>query len=292
MIRKQAELAVPPHDGRLADFQMDIARAEFDGTRQYRIQVHGVVIGRDAAPLESSESEAVPNRPALFTLGVILFFVALGLADRGVGLHGQLVLGGVTWVVLLAALRPLSAERRLQTLLVVVVATGMEVVGSILWGVYTYRLHNLPLFVPPGHGLVYLGGISLSQTAFVRARPRLFVRAVACCAAAWGLAGLTVLPRLDVGGAIGVAVFLFFLLRGRAPAIYGGVFVVVLFLEIWGTAIGLWQWHALTPGLGLAMGNPPSGAMSGYVLFDIVALAVTARLLRGRRIPVPAPAPS
>jgi hypothetical protein len=79
----------------------------------------------------------VRKRPALFTLGVILFFVALGLADRGVQLHGQLVLGAITWVALLAAMRPLSTERRLQTLLVVLVATGMEVVGSVLWGVYT-----------------------------------------------------------------------------------------------------------------------------------------------------------
>jgi hypothetical protein len=31
------------------------------------------------------------------------------------------------------------------------------------------------------------------------------------------------------------------------------------------------------------MGNPPSGAMSGYVLFDIFAIAVTARLLPSRR---------
>jgi hypothetical protein len=79
-----------------------------------------------------------------------------------------------------------------------------------------------------------------------------------------------------------VSVFLFFLFRGRAPAIYAGVFVVVAFLELWGTAIGLWQWHAVTPGLGLPMGNPPSGAVSGYVLFDIVAIAVTARIV-GRR---------
>lgn len=253
--------------------------------------VSSSVTGRRSAA-RAVTIEHVRNRPALFSLGVILFFVALGLTDRRVGLQGQLVLGGVTWAVLLAALRPLSTERRLQTLLVVVVATGMEVVGSILWGVYTYRLHNLPLFVPPGHGLVYLGGISLSQTAFVRARTQLFVGAVACCAAAWALVGLILLPRLDVGGAIGVALFLFFLLRGRAPAIYAGVFVVVLFLEIWGTAIGLWQWHATAPGTGLAMGNPPSGAMSGYVLFDVVALAVTARLLRSRVVPVPAPAPS
>ena len=227
-----------------------------------------------------------------FTAAVLLVFVALGLADRHVELTGQLGLGLATWAVLVAALWRLPLERRLQTLLVVGVATCMEVVGSILWGVYTYRLHNLPLFVPPGHGLVYLAGISLSSTALVRARPRAFVLAVTACAAGWGILGLTVLPRFDLGGAIGVSVFLFFLWKGRAPTIYGGVFFVVLFLELWGTAVGLWQWHAVTPGLGLPMGNPPSGAMSGYVLFDIVAIAVTSWVLRsrvsGRRAPAPA----
>jgi|SRR5436305_1517794 len=112
------------------------------------------------------------SSPALFTLAVILVFVVLGLADRHVDLTGQLGLGFATWLVLLAALRPLPLERRVQTLLVVGVATWMEVVGSILWGVYTYRLHNLPLFVPPGHGLVYLAGISLSETRLVRGKRR------------------------------------------------------------------------------------------------------------------------
>lgn len=244
-----------------------------------------MLIGTRTPPLERAESVPMPrvrSSPALFTLAVVLVFVVLGLADRHVGLTGQLGLGFATWLVLLAALRPLSFERRVQTLLVVGVATCMELVGSILWGVYTYRLHNLPLFVPPGHGLVYLAGISLSETALVRARPRGFVLVVAACAATWGVVGLTMLPRFDLGGAIGVSVFLFFLWKGRVPVVYGGVFFVVLFLELWGTAVGLWQWHAITPGLGLPMGNPPSGAMSGYVLFDIVAIAVTARLLRSR----------
>jgi len=211
---------------------------------------------------------------------IVAFFVALGIADRQVGLHGQLCLGALTWAVLLAALSRVPLERRLQTLVVVCAATCAEVIGSIVWGVYTYRLHNLPLFVPPGHGLVYLGGIALGETALVRARPRAFVAAVTACALAWGIAGLTVLPRSDIGGALGVAVFLVFLLRGRAPTIYGGVFLMVCFLELWGTAIGIWQWHAVTPGLGLTMGNPPSGAASGYVLFDIAAIAATARLLQ------------
>ena len=205
------------------------------------------------------------------------YLAALLALDTQVGLAAQLALGVLTWLVLLAALAPLAPVARAQALAVVVFATVGEVTGSLVWGVYTYRLHNLPLFVPPGHGLIYLGGISLSEAGLVRSRPRVFLWAVTACAVLWALAGLTVLPRLDVAGALGVATFLFFLWRGRAPAVYGGVFVVVAFLELWGTAIGLWQWHAITPGLGLPMGNPPSGAMSGYVLFDVVAIAVTAR---------------
>jgi len=222
------------------------------------------------------------DAPLVFAVGVIFFFVALGLSDRAVDIRGQLCLGLVTWVVLALALRSLPAERRLQALLVVAVATCAEVIGSIIWGVYTYRLHNLPLFVPPGHGLVYLAGMRLSESVVLRRHPRALVRFTALFAATWGLAGLVLLPRLDAGGALGVSVFLFFLFRGRAPTIYAGVFVVVAFLELWGTAIGLWQWHAVTPGLGLPMGNPPSGAVSGYVLFDIVAIAVTARIVGHR----------
>jgi hypothetical protein len=33
---------------------------------------------------------------------------------------------------------------------VVVFATVGEVAGSIVWGIYHYLSHDLPLFVPPG----------------------------------------------------------------------------------------------------------------------------------------------
>jgi hypothetical protein len=233
----------------------------------------------------------VRNRPALFSLGVILFFVALGVADRGVGLHGQLVLGAVTWAVLLAALRPLSAERRLQTLLVVVVATGMEVVGSILWGVYSYRLHNLPTFVPPSHGLVFMAGLALSEG--LRRHSRALVLVAGGAALLWGVLGLTVLPRLDAAGALGVPLLLAFLWRARARAAYAGVFLVVAALELYGTAIGTWRWAEQLPGLGIPDGNPPSGVASGYVWFDVMALLFAPWVLAAvrtwplRRRPVP-----
>src|SRR5207247_182116 len=83
-----------------------------------------------------------------------------------VSLPGQLLRGVLTGAALLAALRLFEPERRAQALVVVAAATCGEVTGSILWGVYSYRLHNLPLFVPPGHGIVYLTGFALSTTQF------------------------------------------------------------------------------------------------------------------------------
>ena len=58
------------------------------------------------------------------------------------------------------------------------------------------------------------------------------------------------------------------------------MFLVVGALEIYGTAIGTWTWEGVVPGLGITQGNPPSGAASGYVVFDVVALWLTARLSR------------
>jgi hypothetical protein len=218
-------------------------------------------------------------RPWLFCGFVVAFFLAVFRIDVSVGLRGQLLLGAATWLVFLAALRRLTPEGRMRALLVVVAATCMEVVGSILWGVYTYRLGNLPLFVPPGHGLVYLTGLSLTQTRLVSRNQARFIVGVALVALAWALAGLTVLPRLDASGALGMSVFLVFLLLGRARLLYAAVFLVVAVLEISGTVVGVWAWKEVVPGLQLPSGNPPSGAASGYVLFDIVAIALTARLM-------------
>jgi hypothetical protein len=208
------------------------------------------------------------------------YLTALLALDTQVGLGVQIALGAVTWLVLLAALRPLAALARAQALGVVVFATVGEVTGSLVWGVYSYRLHNLPLFIPPAHGLVYLSGLALA--AIVPARR--LVAAAAIGAVAWGLAGLAVLPRLDVAGAVGVPLLCVFLWRSRSRALYAGVFLVVAALELYGTSIGTWRWAVELPGLGIPDGNPPSGVASGYVWFDVMALLVAARLVHAGRM--------
>jgi hypothetical protein len=187
---------------------------------------------------------------------------------------------------LIAALWRFPPLQRAQALGVVLFATVGEITGAILWGVYHYRLHNLPMFIPPAHGIVYLTGLSLSVA--LRRHAPVLVAVAALTATTWGLLGLTMLPRRDVAGAVGVPLLLLFLWRSRNRAIYAAVFLVVGALELYGTAIGTWHWARTLPGLGIPDGNPPSGVASGYVWFDVMALLVAPFLVpivtvRGRR---------
>ena len=217
--------------------------------------------------------------PRWYVVAGPAYIAALLAVDTQVSLGVQLALGAVTWLVLLAAIWPLATIVRAQVIGVVLFATVAEVTGSLIWGVYRYRLHNLPLFIPPAHGLVYLSGVALA--AVIPAR--LLVAVAATGSIGWGLAGITVLPRLDVAGAMCVPLLIAFLWRSRFRATYAGVFVVVAALELYGTSIGVWRWATELPGLGIAQGNPPSGVASGYVWFDVMALLVAPWLVAGTR---------
>jgi hypothetical protein len=207
---------------------------------------------------------------------VIAGFLTLDhFADPG----EQFLLGAATWMILIASCAALGAEDRARALLVVLVASCAEVIGSIVLGAYTYRLENLPAFVPPGHGLVFLAGLRISQSAPIRRHPRAFVRCVIAILAAWGATGLVLLGRTDVLGAIIGSALIYVLLRSRTATLYAGVFLVVGFLEIYGTSIGAWHWAATAPDTPLPSGNPPSGIAGVYVLFDIAAIAMAPRVL-------------
>ena len=225
--------------------------------------------------------------------GLIAAYLAALLAvDTQVELPGQLALGGLTWLVLLVAARPLAAERRAQVAVVICAATLAELTGSILWGVYSYRLHNLPTFVPPAHGLVFMAGLSLSEG--LRRHSRALVAFAAAAVTVWGVLGLTVLPRLDAAGALCIPLLLAFLWRSRARAAYAGVFSSSPPSSSTGRRSAPGGGPKSFPGLGIPDGNPPSGVAAGYVWFDVMALLFAPRLLAAvrrtwllRRRPVP-----
>lgn len=214
----------------------------------------------------------------LLLMGWLSVVLVVDRADGGGSLGEQRGLGVLTWLVLLLALRWFTPLVRCQALVVVAFATVIEYVFSPTLEVYLYRFENVPAYVPPGHGLVYLSAFALGHAPFVRRHLTACAYAVVAVGGAWAAYGLLG-DRPDVLGAFWFACLVAFLVRGPSREVYVGAFVVVSHLELLGTALGNWAWQAHDPILGISIGNPPSGAAGGYGWFDLAGLLVAPWLL-------------
>jgi hypothetical protein len=88
--------------------------------------------------------------PRVYAVAGPTYGAAVLALDTHVGVVGERALGVLTWLVLLCVLWPLPALARAQALGVVAFATVGEVAGSIVWGIYHYRSHDLPRSSRPG----------------------------------------------------------------------------------------------------------------------------------------------
>ena len=231
-----------------------------------------------------------PQAPATYVGVVLVTITSVLVVDASASLAVQRLLGVVTWAVLLLLLARESSVIRVQTLIVVVFATAVEYTFSPLLEVYVYRFDNVPIYVPPGHGLVYLAAWSVGRLAFVKANERACTALVLLVGGAWAAYGVTVAERPDALGAFWFLCLVGFLLWGPSRGLYIGAFVVVSYLELVGTALGTWQWQPVDPTGLVSIGNPPSGAAGGYGWFDLVALLAAPTVLAWiSRVRRPAP---
>jgi hypothetical protein len=245
-----------------------------------------------------------PVHPYTLHLSLLAYTPVLLVVD-GVtaGVEPQIALGLLTFAVLWIAARRVVPDLRWEVWLCVPIATLFEVLGSLLWGGYTYELHNIPAYVPPGHALVYVFGVTAAGLPVVRRHGWVVRRLVMLVATAWVVAGLTVLPwltgRLDLQGAAVWPLLAWCVLRSGKGDMFAAIWVAVATIEIAGTWAGDWVWAASAPWSHLASGNPPSAIAAGYAVIDgsvallapvVLAVALRARstLLTGRRIVVTA----
>ena len=220
------------------------------------------------------------SRRELAVAGIVFSWIALGAGtDSGAGIWRQRLVGVLTWTLLVALLRGEKRSVRLQVVGVIIVATCVEYTASPFLGYYTYRLHNVPSYVPPGHGLVYLAALSIgrSQIAHLLSRQLIGFTLIVC--GAWAAWGVMLSPRRDVFGAIMYLFLLRFTLRGSRPLVYAGAFLVTSYLELIGTGVGAWAWAHQDPSGTLSIGNPPSGIPGGYCFLDAYGLMLAPRVL-------------
>jgi hypothetical protein len=218
----------------------------------------------------------VGPRAAVAVMGWISVVLLL---DSDGSLTLQRALGALTWMLLLAVLWRESALVRVQTAVVVAFATVVEYTFAPGLEIYTYRFDNVPAYVPPGHGLVYLAALGLGRSAFVREHLRMSMGAALAVGGAWAVWGVVWAEQTDVLGAFWYLCLVGFCLWGPSQPLYVGAFVVVSYLELVGTSLGTWVWQPQDPTGLVAIGNPPSGAAGGYGWFDLAALLLAPRLL-------------
>ena len=205
---------------------------------------------------------------------LIVATLAGGLAvDVRTNIVGQSVLGIGAWAVLFGLLSRIEQPVRTGLILCLAIATAGELFLSLVWGLYTYRLANIPLFVPPGHVLLLLLGLWLAERL-----PE--------SVAGWiiGSAGLYSLAAAFAGlDTLGVALFAVLAVASLAmPAqrrLFASTLVLALALELYGTWLGNWRWATEIPGLSLVTTNPPGVAGAFYCALDALVAAASLQVV-------------
>ena len=204
----------------------------------------------------------LPHRP----LPLIPLLISTGLlVDQYGGPWGQPLVVVATVVTFLWLLHSADTNGRITMLLCLLFASIGEVLLSLVWRVYDYRLGNLPLFVPPGHVLLFLLG--------TRIAPRLNVTAVKII----GVTAAAVITALALTGrdtfsALLGAVFIASIIFGRDRKLYATMFVLALAMELYGTWLGNWAWNPQVANTGLVTLNPPVAAGAFYCALDLLVM--------------------
>ncbi len=163
-------------------------------------------------------------------------------------------------------------------------ATAGEILLSLVWGLYTYRLGNVPFFVPPGHVMLFwLGLVNASRLS------RIFVAAVPV--AALGYAVYALCAGFDTISIPLIALFFLCWLQPDGRRLCSLMLVISLMAEIYGTWIGNWVWHADVPYSCLSSSNPPVAAGSIYCMLDVlIGLSVRSIMSKNASSPGEMPA--
>jgi len=231
-----------------------------------------------------SETRADASRhPGLSRVSgaLIVATLALGLAvDMHLDLPGQVALSVVVWLLLFHVLSAVDPAQRRALVACLVIATAGELFLSLVWGLYTYRLNNVPLFVPPGHVLLLMLGLELASRMTKRAADAILAGA-ALYALGAAAAGIDTLALPLVALLVTVAL----VMPAHRP-LYASTFVLALALELYGTWLGNWTWAREVPFIALVTTNPPGLASAFYAVLD--ALVACTAVLLGRRYAAPA----
>jgi hypothetical protein len=213
-----------------------------------------------------------------FPFVVATVLLADSPAGARAGIDGQRLNAILVPAFLVLQLAHLPPTRRVLVLLVVPVTAVGEVLLSVVFGLYRYRLDAIPLYVPFGHAVLVAATLLMTTSSLVvRHEPTVRAGLLSAYAALVATAVMTG-DTFSVGLALPFAIVLwrsggrlFYLLMGAA----------VMYVECTGAVLGTWRWVSNPFGV-LHTNNPPLVVYAIYLVGD-VGLVRLARLIETRR---------
>ena len=209
--------------------------------------------------------------PGILVIGVGLFIDSLYITQFTD--HGQDITNALVLIVYLWMLFKTSKVTRILMLLGVPIALAGEVTLSIGLGMYTYRLENVPHYVPLGHAIVYASIYYITKEPWVRQHQKGIIKVLYTTMFIYSLAWLVFAH--DVFGFICTLIaMLLFKKFPDTKLFFLMMFFMVVYLELIGTHYGCWEWPPVWFDIftWIPSANPPSGIGAAYFLFDASCL--------------------
>lgn len=217
-------------------------------------------------------------KATIFSLGGLYFFLLTGLFLDSVyfskitefAQESAIVAMLIVTSIIFIRVNKRTKEQMITAILIAIIG---EYLFSIVLGMYTYRLENVPHYVPPGHALVYVAVLYFSKAAAIIKQKKSLEVYFTIAIILYALFFLVF--KSDVFGFVmTTATLLILRKKPRERLFYLTMYITVAVLEIIGTSYGCWWWPETAWGTFsfLPSANPPSGISFFYFGLDLGSL--------------------
>lgn len=205
----------------------------------------------------------------LYIHGLFFPLLWLGLYLDSASISQQWIANILVFVAFLWIYMHVSKQIKQLMLYGLIVALGGELLFSLVFGMYTYRLENLPMYVPFGHTIIYACVYYFVKEPIVLKYRKNIVKflyvAIILYSTAW------LIFANDVFGFLSLLVILWiFKRRPNTKLFFLFMFFAIVYLELIGTYYQCWHWPSIwfDKVSFVPSANPPSAISVFYFGFD------------------------
>ncbi|WP_397445296.1 hypothetical protein [Polaribacter sp. R77954] len=215
---------------------------------------------------------------AFKSLGLLYLFFIVGLFLDSFYMikitnNAQLYANILMLTVFTITIFKVNKRLKIQMLFAVLIGFVGEYLFSVLLGMYTYRLENVPHYIPFGHAFVYLAVLLFAKAASIKKHHIKIEKFLTIFIFIY--ASIFLIIKNDVFGFV-MTITTLLILRNkpRERLFYLTMYISVACLEIIGTYYKCWWWPSTAWNVipFLPSYNPPSGISLFYFLLDLGTL--------------------